>query len=86
MGSMGVLKRINGGIEKGQWGYSKGSMGVLKRVNGGIENCQWGRWSGSVRAWRRVRSDRGRQGCGMVWLWVRQEVVLQGCKLYLAGF
>ena len=88
-GSMGVLKRVNGG-----------SMGVLKKINGGgiggIEKGQWGRWSGSMGAWRRVRSDRGLAlGQTGVWLWVRQgcgcgsdrrqEVVLQGCKLYLAG-
>ena len=37
----------------------------------------------------RVRSDRGLAvGQTGVWLWVRQEVVLQslqGCKLYLTG-
>ena len=32
-GSMGVLKRVNGGT---------GSMGVLKRINGGIGQGQWG--------------------------------------------
>ena len=35
---------------------------------------------------RRVRSDRGLAvGQTGVWLWVRQEVVLQGCKLCLTG-
>ena len=37
---MGALVRVNGGIEKGQWGNWKGSMEALVRVNGGIE--QWG--------------------------------------------
>ena len=64
--------------------------GALVGVNGGIEKGQWGRWSGSMGAWRRVRSDRGLAvGQTGVWLWVRQdrrqEVVLEGCKLYLAG-
>ena len=40
--SMGALVRVNGGIEKGQWGHWSGSMGVLKRVNGGIGQGQWG--------------------------------------------
>ena len=44
----GVLKRVNGGVEKGQWEYWKGSMKALVRVNGGIEKGQWGRWSGSM--------------------------------------
>ena len=86
--------RLNGGIEKDQWGHWSGSMGVLKRVNGG-------RWSGSMGAWRRVRSDRGLAlGQAGVWLWIRQgcgcgsdrrlsyrvvSSTLQGCKLYLAG-
>ena len=46
-GSMGVLKRVNGGVGQGQWGHWSGSMGciekgqwVLVRANGGIE--QWG--------------------------------------------
>ena len=54
---MGVLKRVNGGIEKIRWGYCVGSMGALirvnggmekgsmvalKRINGGIEKDQWG--------------------------------------------
>ena len=39
--SMGALVRVNGGIEKGQWGHWSGSMGVLKRVNGGIGQGQW---------------------------------------------
>ena len=61
-------------------------MGALVRINGGIEKGQWGRWSGSMGALRRVRSDRGLAvGQKGVWLWVRQEVVLQGCKLYLTG-
>ena len=36
---MAALRRVNGGIEKGQ------SMGALKRFNGGIEKGQWGSWS-----------------------------------------
>ena len=56
---MGVLKRVNGGIEKIRWWYCVGSMG--ERVNGGIEkwrwsgsmgvlnNDEWGHWSGSMR-------------------------------------
>ena len=72
---MVVLKRVNAGIER--WG-----------LNGCIEKDQSVHWSGSMGVWRRVRSDiRSDRG---VWLlgqrlWVRQEVVLQGCKLYLAG-
>ena len=69
--SMVALKRVNGGIGQGQWGYCSGSMGALVRVNGGIEKGQV-----------RQRLSVGQAG---VWLWVRQEVVLQGCKLYLAG-
>ena len=34
---MGALRRVNGGIEKGQWGRWSGLMWVLKRVNGGVE-------------------------------------------------
>ena len=53
-------------------------------MNGGIEKGQWGRWSGSMGALRRVRSDRGLAvGQKGVWLWVRQEIVLQGYELYL---
>ena len=74
-GSMGALKRINGGIGQGQWGYWKGSMGALVRVNGGMEK-------GQVRGLALGGVAVGQTG---VWLWVRQEVVLQGCKLYLAG-
>ena len=99
-GHCGHGERVNGGIENGQWGHWSGSMVVLKRVNGGSENGQWGhwsglmvvlkgsmgRWSGSMGALRRVRSDRGLAVSQTgVWLWVRQEVVLQGCKLYLTG-
>ena len=29
---MGALLRVNGGIEKGQWGHWSGSMGALRRV------------------------------------------------------
>ena len=53
---MGVLKRVNGGIEKIRG--LLGSMGALVRVNGGMEKGnggiekgqwgQWGRWSGSM--------------------------------------
>ena len=32
---VGVLKKVNGGIEKIRWGYCVGSMG--ERDNGGIE-------------------------------------------------
>ena len=39
---MGALLRVNGGIEKGQWGHWSGSMGVLTRVNGGGGQGQWG--------------------------------------------
>ena len=38
-GSMGALKRVNGGIGQGQWAIEKGQW-ALVRVNGGIE--QWG--------------------------------------------
>ena len=80
-GSTGALVRVNGGMEKGSVVELK-----LVRVNGGVETGQWGRWSGSMRALRRVRSDRGLAvGQTGVWLWVTQEVVLQKCKLYLAG-
>ena len=68
---MVALKRVNGGIGQGQWRYCSGSMGALVRVNGGIEKGQV-----------RQRLFVGQAG---VWLWVRQEVVLQGCELYLAG-
>ena len=38
-----VLKRVNGGIEKGSMVALKGGIeGALKRVNGGIEKGQWG--------------------------------------------
>ena len=90
---MGVLKRVNGGIEKIRWGYCVGPMGALVRVNGGIVLGQWGRWSGSMGALRRVRSDRGclwvRQGCGCGsgrrLSYRVASSTLQGCKLYLAG-
>ena len=77
---MGALKKSGGGVNGGM---EKGSMVALKRVNGGIEKGQWGRWSGSMGALRRVRSDRG-LAVGQTGVW-RQEVVLQGCKLYLTG-
>ena len=45
---MEALVRVNGGIEKDEWGHWSGSMGVLKgsmvalkRVNGGIGQGQW---------------------------------------------
>ena len=37
-----ALKRVNGGIEKGQWRRWSGPMGVLKGMNGGIGQGQWG--------------------------------------------
>ena len=43
---MGVLVRVNGGIEKGQWGHWSGSVGALKRVNLGVGQGQWGRCQG----------------------------------------
>ena len=30
---MGALRRVNGGIEKVQWGHSKGSMGVMVSIH-----------------------------------------------------
>ena len=68
-----ALVRVNGGIE--QWGLNGG----LVRVNGGIEKGEWG---ALVRVNGGMEKGQGQTG---VWLWVRQEVVLQGCKLYLAG-
>ena len=58
-------------------------MGALVRVNGDLEK-------GQVRQGIGFGSDRGvAVGQTGVWLWVRQdrrqEVVLEGCKLYLAG-
>ena len=54
-------------------------MAALVRVNGGMEK-------GQVRQGLGFGSGRGvAVGQTGVWLWVRQEVVLQGCKLYLAG-
>ena len=50
---MGALVRVNGGIEKGQWGHWSGSMG-------GIEKGQWRRWSGSMEALVRVNGFIGR--------------------------
>ena len=94
-GSMGALVRVNGGIEKGQWALVRVNAGIEQwRLHGGIEKGQWGRWSGSMDG---MEKGQVRQGLGFgsgrgvavgqtgVWLWVRQEVVLQGCKLYLAG-
>ena len=85
---MGSLVRVNGGIEKGQWGHWSGSMGVLKRFNGGVGQGQLGHWSGSMVVLKRVNggvgqgewghgvgfgSDRGLAlGQTGVWLWVRQ--------------
>ena len=79
---MGALVRVNGGIEKGQWGLVRvnggiekdqcgghwsGSMGVLKRVNGGVGQGQWGHGEG-------FGSDRGvAVGQTGVWLLVRQK-------------
>ena len=45
---MGVLKRVNGGIEKIRRGYCVGSMGAL-----GALVRQWGHWKGSMRHWSR---------------------------------
>ena len=46
---MEALVRVNGGIEKDEWGHWSGSMGVLKRVNGvlkrvngGVGQGEWG--------------------------------------------
>ena len=80
---MGALVRVNGGI--GQWG-----------LNGGIEKDEWGHWAGSMGVLKRVNGVAGHiekgqvrrgLGCGSdrVWLWVIQELVLQGSKLCLAG-
>ena len=80
---MGALVRVNGGI--GQWG-----------LNGGIEKDEWGHWSGSMGVLKRVNGVAGHiekgqvrrgLGCGSdrAWLWVIQELVLQGSKLCLAG-
>ena len=45
-------ERVNGGIEKGQWGHWSEPMQVLKRVSGGVGQgqwgWQWGRWSRSM--------------------------------------
>ena len=97
-GSMGVLKRVNEGIDRV-------NGGIVKRVNGGIGQGigqgQWGhwsgsmgvlkrvnagRWSGSMGAWRRVRIRQG-CGCGSDRRLSYRVVssTLQGCKLYLAG-
>ena len=35
-------ERVNGGIEKGQWGHWSEPMQVLKRVSGGVGQGQWG--------------------------------------------
>ena len=99
--AMGALKRVNGALVRVNGGIGQHWSGLLKRVNGGVGQCQWGiekgqwgHWSGSMGA---IEKGQVRQGLGFgsgrgvavgqtgVWLWVRQEVVLQGCKLYLAG-
>ena len=102
---MGVLKKVNGGIEKIRWWYCVGSMG--ERVNGGIEKWRWSgpmgvlNNGGSMGVLKRMNGGIGQGQCGVkvnggiekgqvvgeagVWLWVREEVVLQGCKLYLTG-
>ena len=73
-----ALVRVNGSIEKGPWGHWSGPMGVLKRVNRVNEGME----KGQVRQGLGFGSDRGvAVGQTGVWLWV----VLQGCKLYLAG-
>ena len=54
---MGVLKRVNGGIEKIRRGYCVGSMGAL-----GALVRQWGsmgHWSGSVRVLKRATGPMG---------------------------
>ena len=62
-----------------------GSGSVLKRVNGGVGQGHGGMEKGQVRQRLGFGSDRG-VAVGQTGLWARQEVVLQGCKLYLAGF
>ena len=45
-GGIGHGERVNGGIEKGQWGHWSGSIVVLKRVIRGVGQSQW---AGSMR-------------------------------------
>ena len=81
---MGALVRVNGGIEKGQWGRWSGSMGAWRRVRS-VALGQTGVW---------LWSDRGvvavgqTGGCltGLYALPFRVvSSTLQGCKLYLTG-
>ena len=53
-----------------QWWIGQGQWGIEK-----------GQWGALVRVNGGMEKGQGQTG---VWLWVRQEVVLQG-KLYLAG-
>ena len=89
-------ERVNGGIEKGQWGHWSEPMQVLKRVSGGVGQgqfkWQWGRWSGSMGPLRGAGS--GQKGARVVsstlqgskrYLTGVVSSTLQGCKLYLAG-
>ena len=73
-----ALVRVNGGIEKGQWGRWSGSMGAWRRVR-----SDRGLALGQTGVWLWVR-----QGCGcgsdrrLSYRVVSST--LQGCKLYLA--
>ena len=93
---MEALVKVNGGVRVNVNGRWSGSMGILN--NGGSMGAfkkkgQRGRWSrsmkhgeGSGQTGLGFGSDRGvAVGQTGVWPRVRQEVVLQGCKLYLAG-
>ena len=84
-----ALVRVNGGIE--QWGLNGG---IEKKINEegighgqcGIEKGSRGVGEGSGQTGLGFGSDRGvAVGQTGVWPRVRQEVVLQGCRLHLAG-
>ena len=90
---MGALVRVNGGIEKGQWGRWSGSMGALRRVRSdrGLAVGQTGCGCGSDRrlSYRVVSSTL--QGCKLYLAGLQAlpyrvaSSTLQGCKLYLTG-
>ena len=98
-GSMEALVRsgsISMGVGQGQWGYwTMGAQwGHWKKTMKRALVGQWGYWKGvkgghgegSGQTGLGFGSDRGvAVGQTGVWPRVRQEVVLQGCKLHLAG-
>ena len=84
-GSMGVLKRVKGGVGQGQWGHGEGSgqTGAWLWVRQGC-GCGSGVVSSTLQGCKLYLA--GLQALGLQALPCKvASSTLQGCKLYLAG-